>query len=62
VFTGLNGELATKAEGLEAHASGAVRFREHEPTSLHVRRVGDTVAVTALRARLAVEAAFGARS
>ena len=55
LFTGPDGQLATKAQDLAAHRSGTVRFREHEPEELRVRRVGDDVAVTALRARLAVE-------
>lgn len=55
LFTGPDGRLGTRAEDLAAHRSGAVRFRRHEPEELRVRRVGDTVAVTALRARLAVE-------
>jgi ketosteroid isomerase-like protein len=57
LFTGPDGRLGTKAQDLEAHGSGAVRFRGHEPEELRVRRVGADVAVTALRARLAVEVA-----
>ena len=55
LFTGPTGQLGSKAEDLALHGSGAVRFREHEPDELRVRRVGADVAVTALRARLAVE-------
>jgi hypothetical protein len=55
LFTGPDGALGTKAEDLAAHGSGAVRFRAHEPEELRVRRVGADVAVSALRARLAVE-------
>jgi ketosteroid isomerase-like protein len=55
LFTGPNGELGTKAEDLAAHGSGAIRFREHHPEELKIRRIGDDVAVSALRARLAVE-------
>jgi ketosteroid isomerase-like protein len=55
LFTGPNGELGTKAQDLAAHKSGAVRFREHHPEELRVRRISDDVAVSALRARLAVE-------
>jgi ketosteroid isomerase-like protein len=55
LFTGPDGRLGTKAEDLAAHESGAVRFREHVPEELRVRRVGPGVDVTALRARLAVE-------
>jgi ketosteroid isomerase-like protein len=57
LFTGPDGQLGTKAQDLAAHGSGAVRFRAHEPEELRVRRVGADVAVTALRARLAVEVA-----
>ena len=55
LFTGPDGEIGTKAQDLEAHRTGIVRFREHDPEELRVRRVGRNVAVTALRARLAVE-------
>jgi hypothetical protein len=57
LFTGPDGQLATKAQDLESHRSGAVRFRVHEPEELRIRRVGENVAVSALRARLAVEVA-----
>lgn len=57
LFTGPDGELATKAQDLDAHASGVVRFRAHEPLELRVHRVGDDVALTALRARLALDVA-----
>lgn len=55
LFTGPDGELATKARDLAAHRSGTVRFREHEPRELRIRRVGADVAIVALRARLVVE-------
>ncbi len=57
LFTGPDGQLATKAQDLDAHRSGVVRFRLHEPEELRVRRVGNDVAVSALRARLVVEVA-----
>ena len=57
LFVGPDGQLATKSQDLAAHASGAVRFREHEPEELHVRRVGPDVAATMLRTRLGVEVA-----
>ena len=57
LFTGPDGQLGTKAQDLEAHSSGAVRVRAHEPEELRVRRVGADVAVSALRARMAVEVA-----
>lgn len=55
LFTGPGGQLVTKAQDLDAHSSGVVRFRAHEPEELHIRRVSPDVAITALRARLAVE-------
>lgn len=55
LFTGPDGSLGTKAQDIAAHRSGAVKFREHVPLELRVRRVGDTIALTALHARLAVE-------
>ena len=57
LFTGPDGRLVTKRQDLEAHGSGAVRFRLHEPEELRVRRVGPDVAVAALRTRLVVEVA-----
>ena len=57
LFTGPDGRLGTKAQDLEAHRSGLVRFKEHEPEELRVRRIGTDVGVVALRARLAVEVA-----
>ena len=57
LFTGPDGQLGSKVQDLAAHGSGAVRFRSHEPEELRVRRVGEDVAVAALRARLAVEVA-----
>jgi ketosteroid isomerase-like protein len=57
LFTGPDGQLGTKAQDLDAHRSRVVRFREHEPEELRVRRVGADVVVVALRARLAVEVA-----
>jgi ketosteroid isomerase-like protein len=55
LFTGPDGELGTKAQDLDAHGSGAVRFREHDPEELRIRRIGIDVAIAALRVRLAVE-------
>jgi len=55
LFTGPDGQLGTKKQDLDAHASGAVRFRSHEPEELRVRRVSENVAISALRARLVVE-------
>jgi ketosteroid isomerase-like protein len=55
LFAGPDGQLGTKAQDLDAHGSGAVRFQSHEPEELRVRRIGADVAITSLRARLAVE-------
>lgn len=57
LFTGPDGQLASKAQDLAAHSSGAVRFREHVPEELRIRTVGTDVAVCSLQARLAVEVA-----
>jgi hypothetical protein len=54
LFTGPDGRLATKAQDLDAHRSGAVRFIEHAPVELRVERIGTQVVVVALEARLAV--------
>ena len=59
LFTGPDGRLATKAEDLAAHAAGAVRIRAHVPRELCIRRVGLTVAVTALLTDLVVDVAGG---
>jgi ketosteroid isomerase-like protein len=55
LFAGPDGKLGTKAQDLEAHGSGVIRFREHEPEELRVRRIGADVAIISLRTRLAVE-------
>lgn len=55
LFTGPDGSVGSKAQDLEAHRSGLVRFRSHAPEELRVRPLGADVAITALRARLAVE-------
>jgi ketosteroid isomerase-like protein len=57
LFAGPDGQLGTKAQDLEAHASGVVHFREHLPEELRIRRVGPDVAIAGLRASLAVEVA-----
>jgi ketosteroid isomerase-like protein len=54
LFTGPDGQLATKAQDLHAHQTGLVRFRTHEPQELRMRRVGADVALTALLTRLEV--------
>ncbi len=55
LFTGPDGQLATKAQDLAAHRSGALRIREHIPTELRIRRLGADAAIVALRTRLTVE-------
>ena len=55
LFTGPDGNLATKSVDINAHQSGLIRFRKHEPEELRVRRVGAEVAIVALRVRLEVE-------
>jgi len=57
LFTGPDGRLGTKAQDLEAHSSGLVRFRSHEPRELRIRRVGKNVAIVALLTWLVVEVA-----
>ena len=54
LFSGPNGQLGTKAQDLEAYASGMVRFLRHEPRELRIRRVDAGVAVTSLLADLSV--------
>lgn len=55
LFTGPDGQLATKAQDLASHASGAVRFREHQPEELRIWTVNGDVRVVSLRTRLVVE-------
>jgi ketosteroid isomerase-like protein len=57
LFTGPDGTVGTKAQDLDAHRSGVVRFRSHQPEELRIRRLGDDVAIANLRARLSVEVA-----
>ena len=57
LFTGPDGQLATKEQDLAAHRSRLVRFHEHVPEELRIRPAGPTAAVAALRTRLAVEVA-----
>lgn len=53
LFAGPDGQLASKSDDLTAHRDGVLRFSAHEPEEMRVRRVGEDVAVVALRARLA---------
>ena len=57
LFTGPDGQLGTKAQDVEAYRSGTVKFLAHVPQELRIRRVGANVAITSLRAELAVDVA-----
>ena len=57
LFTGPDGQLGTKAQDIDAYRSGTVRFLEHVPQELRIRRVGANVAISSLRAQLAVDVA-----
>lgn len=57
LFTGPDGTVGTKAQDLAAHESGTVRFQNHLPLELRVRRIGLDVAITSLCAQLSVEVA-----
>ena len=61
LFTGPDGQLGSKAQDLEAYRSGMVRFIEHVPEELRIRRVSADVSITALRTQLTVDVA-GRRS
>lgn len=60
LFTGPDGQLATKAQDLTAHRSGALRIREHTPLELRIRRLSPDAALVALRAHLSVDVHGGA--
>lgn len=55
LFTGPDGQLATKAQDLTAHRTGTIRIREHAPTELRIRRLSPDAALVALRTRLVVD-------
>lgn len=55
LFTGPDGQLATKAQDLDAHRAGTLRIREHTPLELRIRRLTSTAALVALRAHLVVD-------
>ncbi|MGI8496489.1 MAG: nuclear transport factor 2 family protein [Gemmatimonadaceae bacterium] len=40
LFTGPDGQPGTRAQDIDAHEFGVVRFHAHEPEELHIRRVG----------------------
>lgn len=55
LFSGPNGELATKAQDIEAYKLGIVRFLEHKPQKTDVRHVGNNVAIVSLVTNLTVK-------
>jgi ketosteroid isomerase-like protein len=57
LFTSPDGQLGTKAQDMEAYRSGTVKFIEHVPEELRIRRVGVEVAITSLRTQLMVDVA-----
>ena len=57
LFTGPDGQLGTKAQDIEAYRSGIVRFITHVPEELRIRRIGEDVAISSLRAQLTVDVA-----
>lgn len=54
LFVGPDGNLATKTMDIESHRSGVVRFLEHKPLELHVRRPSENLAIASLAAELSV--------
>lgn len=54
LFAGPDGQLVSKAQDLGAYRSGVVRFLQHEPVQLQVRRLCGDIAVASLAARLVV--------
>ena len=57
LFTGPDGQLGSKVQDLEAYRSGTVKFIEHVPEELRIRRVSADVSISALRAQLTVDVA-----
>ena len=57
LFTGPDGQLGTKAQDIEAYRSGVVKFMEHVPEELRIRRVSADAAISSLRAQLTVDVA-----
>lgn len=57
LFTGPDGQLGSKAQDLEAYRSGMVKFIEHVPEELRIRRVSADVSISALQAQLTVDVA-----
>ncbi|MDQ3005682.1 MAG: nuclear transport factor 2 family protein [Chloroflexota bacterium] len=57
LFTGPDGQHGSKAQDIEAYRSGTVKFMEHVPEELRIRRVSADVAISSLRAQLTVDVA-----
>lgn len=57
LFTGPDGQLGTKKQDIEAYRSGTVKFMVHIPEELRIRRISADVAISSLRAQLAVDVA-----
>ena len=57
LFTGPDGQLGTKEQDIEAHRSGIVKFMAHVPEELRIRRIGEDIAISSLRAQLTVDVA-----
>ena len=57
LYTGPDGQLGSKVQDLEAYRSGTVKFIEHVPEELRIRRVSADVSISALRAQLTVDVA-----
>jgi len=57
LFTEPDGRLGSKAQDIEAYRSGTVKFIEHVPEELRIRRVSADVFISSLRAQLTVDIA-----
>ena len=57
LFTGPDGKLGTKEQDIEAYRSGTVKFMAHVPEELRIRRIGEDIAISSLRAQLTVDVA-----
>ena len=54
LFVGPDGNLATKKMDIESHRNDLVKFLQHEPVELHMRRPSKDIAVVSLAAQLSV--------
>ena len=57
LFTGPDGQLGSKARDLDAYRSGTVKFIDHVPEDLRIRRVSADVSISSLRAQLTADVA-----